>query len=54
MNTIVSYERYVSPDCGADATTTEVTLGSSGGGTSDALPLILNLNRLDPATQLPP
>ena len=30
VNRIVSYERYVSPDCGADATTTEVTLGSGG------------------------
>ena len=29
VNRIVSYERYVSPDCGADATTTDVTLGSS-------------------------
>ena len=31
VNTIVSYEWYVSPDCGADATTTEVTVAGGGG-----------------------
>ena len=50
VNMIVSYEWYVSPDCGADATTTEVTLG----GTTTTVPRtsILTTNRVN-SDQLP-